>query len=92
MTEADWTTWTSETLRPYLDAALEVFGPSRLMVGSDWPVCLLAATYGDVIDLVREAIDEYSVDERAQILSGTAKSFFRLQAEATGHQRDAEAT
>jgi L-fuconolactonase len=89
VTEADWTSWTSETLRPYLDAALEAFGPSRLMIGSDWPVCLVAATYGDVMGLVRDAIGEYSVDERAQILSGTAREFFRLKAEATSRPEDA---
>jgi L-fuconolactonase len=76
VTEADWRSWTSETLRPYLDAALEAFGPSRLMIGSDWPVCLVAATYGDVIGLVKDAIGEYSVDEQDQILGGTAKEFY----------------
>jgi len=76
VTEADWTSWTPAQLRPYFDAALEAFGPSRLMIGSDWPVCLVAATYGDVIGLVHEAISEYSDDEREQILSGTAKGFY----------------
>jgi L-fuconolactonase len=82
VTEAEWTSWTSEELRPYLDAALEAFGPSRLMIGSDWPVCLVAATYGDVIALVRDAIGEYSIDERDQILSGTAKEFYLQGASA----------
>ena len=45
VTEADWASWTPAQLRPYLDAALECFGPSRLMIGSDWPVCLVAASY-----------------------------------------------
>ena len=81
VTEADWTAWTPGTLRPYLDAALEAFGPSRLMIGSDWPVCLVAASYDDVVSLARDAINEYSVDEREQILSGTARDFFRLKAE-----------
>ena len=45
VTEADWQSWTPAELRPYLDAALESFGPSRLMIGSDWPVCLVAASY-----------------------------------------------
>jgi L-fucono-1,5-lactonase len=85
VTEADWTAWTPAQLRPYIDAALESFGPSRLMIGSDWPVCLVAATYGDVIGLVRDAIGEYSVDEQEQILGGTARDFFRLKAEYLGH-------
>jgi L-fuconolactonase len=54
------------------------------MIGSDWPVCTVAASYADVIDLVREATSEYSLDERERILSGTARGFFRLKAEATG--------
>jgi L-fuconolactonase len=83
VTEADWASWTPAQLRPYLDAALEAFGSSRLMIGSDWPVCLAAASYGDVIALVRDAIDEYSLDEREQILSGTAREIFRLKAETT---------
>jgi L-fuconolactonase len=62
VTEADWTSWTPGMLRPYLDAALEAFGPSRLMIGSDWPVCLVAASYDDVVSLARDAINEYSVD------------------------------
>jgi L-fucono-1,5-lactonase len=83
VTEADWGAWTPAQLRPYLDAALEAFGPSRLMIGSDWPVCLAAASYGEVIGLVRDAVGEYSNDEREQILNGTARDFFRLKAEAT---------
>jgi L-fuconolactonase len=83
VTEADWRAWTPAQLRPYLDAALESFGPSRLMIGSDWPVCLAAASYRDVIDLVRDAIAEYSTDERERILGGTANDFFRLKAETT---------
>src|SRR4029453_8841111 len=83
VTEADWGSWTRSQLSPYIDAALEAFGPSRLMIGSDWPVCTVAAAYGEVICLVREAISEYSVTEREQIVSGTARDFFRLKAEAT---------
>jgi L-fuconolactonase len=78
VTEADWRTWTPAGLRPYIDAALESFGPSRLMIGSDWPVCLVAASYGDVIGLVRDAIAEYSNDEQEQMLGGTARDFFHL--------------
>jgi L-fuconolactonase len=79
VTEADWRRWTPGQLRPYLDHALEAFGPARLMVGSDWPVCTLAASYGDTIALVREALAEYSTDERAQVLSGTARAFWNLE-------------
>jgi len=76
VTEADWQGWTPAGLRPYLDAALDAFGPDRLMVGSDWPVCTVAATNAQVIGLVREAIAEYSTDEQARILGGTCEQVY----------------
>jgi L-fuconolactonase len=76
VTEADWDSWTPAQVRPYIDAALESFGPSRLMIGSDWPVCLVAASYARVIELVHDALGEYSIDEQKQILSGTARNFW----------------
>jgi len=76
VTEADWRSWTPAQLRPYLDAALEAFGPSRVMFGSDWPVCTVAATYEQVVALVREAIAEYSSGEQAQMLGGTAEEVY----------------
>jgi len=84
VTEADWGSWTGPQLRPYIDAALEAFGPSRLMIGSDWPVCTVAASYQTVVGLVRDAISEYSESEQAQILQGTARDFFHLKVETTG--------
>ena len=80
VTEADWTRWTAGQLRPYLDAALAAFGPNRVMVGSDWPVCLVAGAYRDVIGLVREALSEYSTNERQRILGGTAQDFYGASA------------
>jgi L-fuconolactonase len=78
VTEADWRAWTPEQLRPYLETALAAFGPGRLMIGSDWPVCLVAAPYSATVALVRDAIGEYSVDERRQMLAGTAMDFWNL--------------
>ena len=78
VTEADWQQWTPGRLRPYLDAALEAFGPNRLMVGWDWPVCLVAGSYRDVIGLVRDVLSEYSTNERQRILGGTAQDFWEL--------------
>ena len=83
VTEADWRQWTPGQLRPYLDAALEAFGPARVMIGSDWPVCLLAARYDEVVALVRDALAEYSEGEQEQVLGGTARRIFRLKAETT---------
>lgn len=79
VTEADWRTWTPGQLRPYLDTALDAFGPERLMIGSDWPVCLVAASYATVIDIVRDAIGEYSSDEQQRMLGGTAIDFWNLR-------------
>jgi L-fuconolactonase len=79
VTEADWRQWTPGQLRPYLDHALEAFGPARLMVGSDWPVCTLAASYGETMALVIDALAEYSADEQSQVLSGTAQAFWDLE-------------
>ena len=76
VTEADWSHWTPAQLRPYLDTALETFGPSRLMFGSDWPVCTVAASYAQVVELVREAIGEYSADEQRRIMGGTAEALY----------------
>ena len=78
VTEADWRKWTPGQLRPYLDTALDAFGPDRIMIGSDWPVCLVAASYADVIGLVRDAIGEYSVAEQQRMLAGTAADFWNL--------------
>jgi L-fuconolactonase len=82
VTEADWRAWTPGHLRPYLDAALDAFGPDRIMLGSDWPVCLVAATYSQVIALVRDALGEYSAAEQHRMLSGTAAEFWNLGASA----------
>ena len=56
VTEASWEKWTADDLRPVVDLALDAFGPSRLMFGSDWPVCLLAADYGQVVTVAGELV------------------------------------
>jgi L-fuconolactonase len=78
VTEADWGSWKPEQLRPYLDGALDAFGPDRLMIGSDWPVCTLAGTYKDVIGVTLDAIGEYSVTEQERMLGGTARELWNL--------------
>jgi L-fuconolactonase len=80
VTEADWRAWTVDDLRPYVQAALECFGPDRLMFGSDWPVCELAASYGQVKRALVEALGPISEPERAAIFGGTATGFYRLPA------------
>ena len=78
ITEADWKNWTVRALRPYADVLLDAFGPQRLMFGSDWPVCLLAGTYGQVVAATDELTAELSDAERAEIFSGTARAWYHL--------------
>ncbi|MEX0284278.1 MAG: amidohydrolase [Paracoccaceae bacterium] len=70
--------WTVETLRPYVDHLLEVFGPARMMWGSDWPVCQLQATYDEWRAAAEALTAGLSEDERAQVFGGTATAFYRL--------------
>ena len=79
VTEADWEHWRPEDLRPYVRAALDAFGPERLMFGSDWPVCLLAGSYGQVFAAMREALEECSAGDRERIFGGTAIEFYKLR-------------
>ncbi|MEU2286276.1 amidohydrolase family protein [Streptomyces sp. NPDC013178] len=78
VTEADPAAWTIDDLRPYADLALEAFGPHRLMYGSDWPVCTLAATYGDVLSAARELTRALSAGERTQVFGTTATRVYDL--------------
>jgi L-fuconolactonase len=79
VTEADWTGWQVADLRPYADIALDAFGPGRLMFGSDWPVCTLAASYGEVLQAARDLTGDLSDTEREAIFTGTATRLYRLQ-------------
>jgi len=78
VTEADWAGWRAEDIRPYLDAAFEAFGPERLMFGSDWPVCLLAAEYGEVMGLIESYTEALSAGERAAVFGRNAVEFYGL--------------
>jgi L-fuconolactonase len=78
VTEADWKNWKPEHITPYLEIAMECFGPKRLMVGSDWPVCQVAAPYSQVINVVVEHFSKYSDDVRDAVLGGNAQKFWRL--------------
>jgi L-fuconolactonase len=79
VTEANWRTWSPAELLPYLRRALDYFGPDRSMFGSDWPVCLLAADYDAVVDLLLAALDDLDSRERAAVLGGTACRIYRLE-------------
>ena len=79
VTEADWENWKPEDIRPYLDLAFECFGPSRLMFGSDWPVCTVSASYTQVTNLVQDYLHEYAPEEGEAVLGGNAAKFWRLK-------------
>jgi L-fuconolactonase len=78
VTEADWARWDVEDLRPYFEVVLDAFGPERLMFGSDWPVCLLAASYAEVVEAARALTAGLSAAEQESIFSGTATRVYSL--------------
>ncbi|HXL95002.1 MAG TPA: amidohydrolase family protein [Streptosporangiaceae bacterium] len=101
VTEADWRHWRLEDQRPYADVAFGAFGADRLMFGSDWPVCTLAASYDEVLAAARELTSDLSAGERDAIFAGTATRVYRLclpvltpppyhliRERARNHQRD----
>jgi L-fuconolactonase len=79
VTEADWRAWKPEEMRPYLDVAFESFRPSRLMIGSDWPVCTVAAAYSRVMDMVKDYLGKYAAEDRDAVLGWNAATFWRLK-------------
>jgi L-fuconolactonase len=80
VTEAEWGTWQPEDIGPFVDHALEVFGPERLLFGSDWPVCLLAATYDQVLELAERSLAHLDAVGRAAVFGGNAVAAYRLGA------------
>ncbi len=78
VTEADWQAWKPEQIGPYLDVAFEAFGPKRLMIGSDWPVCLVAAPYARTVGVVQDYILKHMPESCDYVLGGNAMRFWRL--------------
>lgn len=78
VTEANWTSWKKDDFTPYLDAVMSTFGPDRLMFGSDWPVCLVAATYGEMIGIVADYFSALSPAEQDRIFYHNAIEFYKL--------------
>jgi L-fuconolactonase len=79
VTEADWPNWKPEHLKPCLDVAVECFGPQRLMFGSDWPVCNVAAPYSRVMSVVKDYLARFSVADREAVMGGNAQRFWKLK-------------
>ena len=80
VTEADWTRWRPADLRPYLDVVFEAFGTERVMIGSDWPVCTLAASYEETMGVVTEYIGNLSAPERGLVLGENAMRWYGIGA------------
>lgn len=79
ITEADWNNWRADDIRPYLDAVVEEFGMKRVMYGSDWPVCLVAGSYNDVLGLVKDHFASFSVAEQKMFFAENAIRFYNLR-------------
>jgi L-fuconolactonase len=80
VTEASLTSWTPGDLKPYVRHALDWFGPERCLFGSDWPVCLLAAPYGRVVDALQYSVSDLKPAERDAVFGGNAIRVYRLKA------------
>ncbi len=78
VTEADLRNWKAADFRPYLDQIFENFGPERVMYGSDWPVCRLAATYGEVLGIMEDYMSPFSKNEKALFWEKNATKFYNL--------------
>lgn len=78
VTEADYTKWKPEDFTPYLDTVVNAFGTQRIMYGSDWPVCLVAASYAQVLSIVKNYFSSFTPDEQAAFFAGNATRFYHL--------------
>lgn len=78
VTEADWENWKPADFEPYIDTVMNAFGPDRIMLGSDWPVCLAAGTYQSVVNLAMEYIKQCSESEQQKIVRDTCISFYSI--------------
>ena len=79
VTEADWQNWTPENIRPYLDVIFEAFGTERVMIGSDWPVCLVAGKYNEVMQVVTDYISKFSRTDQEKIMGGNAVKAYKIK-------------
>jgi L-fucono-1,5-lactonase len=78
VTEAPWNGWREAGVERYGRRLLEAFGPERLMFGSDWPVCTLAASYAEVMGLASRVLEPLGPVEREAVLAGTARRVYGL--------------
>jgi L-fuconolactonase len=78
VTESGWTNWKEKDFVPYLDAVVESFGTGRILFGSDWPVCLLAASYKEVVDILKHYFASFTKNEQQLFFGGNAIKFYQL--------------
>lgn len=78
VTEADWKVWKPANFTPYLDVVTEAFGTKRILFGSDWPVCLVAASYNQTLGIVKDYFANFSINEQNAFFGGNAVNFYRL--------------
>lgn len=79
ITETDWNTWSSAQLQPYVQHVWKCFGPDRCMFGSDWPVCLQAGTWKQVLAAFTQALGPVPKEIRAGVMGANAARFYKLQ-------------
>jgi L-fuconolactonase len=84
VTEADWRNWKPADFKPHLDVVFDAFGPDRLMFGSDWPVCLLAASFAQVKQIIEGYLHRHTDAEKQNIFGGNAIRFYNLKEFANG--------
>ncbi|MFP5080812.1 amidohydrolase family protein [Pedobacter sp. JCM 36344] len=78
VTEANWTSWKPEDFDPYLDVIYETFGAKKLMFGSDWPVCMVAGEYKDVVSIAQNYVSKLTADEQSLFWADNAIDFYNL--------------
>ena len=78
ITEADWKSWQPSDLRPYVTTLIRYFGVDRVMFGSDWPVCLLAGSYSQVLAALRECLCDLGAAEQSLVLGANARAFYGI--------------
>jgi L-fuconolactonase len=79
VTEADWKHWNPSDFTRYIDIVVNAFGTGRIMFGSDWPMCLVAASYGDVMNIVMNYFSCFTTHDQQLFFGENAKNFYKLQ-------------
>ncbi len=78
VTESVWHHWKQADFTPYLDTMVDLFGTQRILYGSDWPVCTLAASYSETYQIVKSYFDDFSIEDQDNVFGMNAKRFYRL--------------